>query len=135
MEKIANLVGDIPLELPPLQEVNPEINLIDPDKRMRYRLPKCPEHFREELSLKLEWYTTAKWWIPAVAHQAVPMLCLLLIFYTLHTVFDLRQQNENTVKDVMPFLDQDVIRSDVAHCKYRTKLNMSETYEWICISC
>jgi hypothetical protein len=89
MERITDLVSGIPSELPPLREVNHEINLVDPTKRIRYRLPKCPKHFREELSAKIECYTTAEWWVPAVAHQAVPMLCVPKKNGTLHTVFDL----------------------------------------------
>jgi hypothetical protein len=54
MDKIDDLVSGIPLELPPLREVNHEINLVDPTKHIRYRLPKCPEHFREDLSAKIE---------------------------------------------------------------------------------
>jgi hypothetical protein len=70
MERITDLISGIPLELPPLHEVNHEINLVDPTKRIKYRLPKCPEHFREDLSAKIESYTTTEWWVPAVAHQA-----------------------------------------------------------------
>jgi hypothetical protein len=88
MEKITDLVSGIPLELPPLREVNHEINLVDPTKRIRYRLPKCPEHFHKGLSAKIERYTTAEWWVPAVAHQVVPMLCVLKKNGTLRTVFD-----------------------------------------------
>ena len=33
---------------------------------------------------------------------------------TLRTVFDLRQQNENTWKDVTPFPDQDALCYDIA---------------------
>ena len=40
-------------------------------------------------------------------------------------------QNENTGKDISPFLDQDTIRHDVAHAAYRSKLDMSEVYEQI----
>ena len=47
---ITDLVSGIPLKLLPIQEVNHEINLIDPEKHIHYRLPKCPEHFRNELS-------------------------------------------------------------------------------------
>jgi hypothetical protein len=54
MGKIDDLVSGIPLELPPLHEVNHEINLVDPAKRISYRLPKCPEHFGEDLSTKIE---------------------------------------------------------------------------------
>ena len=86
---ITDLVSGIPLKLPPIWEVNHEINLIDPEKCIHYRLLKCPEHFHEELSQKIERYTTAQWWIPAVAHQAVPMLCIPKKNGKLHTVFDL----------------------------------------------
>ena len=86
---ITDLVSGIPLKLPPIQEVNHEINLIDPKKHIHYHLPKCPEHFHEELSQKIERYTIAQWWIPAVAHQVVPMLCILKKNGKLHTVFDL----------------------------------------------
>jgi hypothetical protein len=118
MDKINDLISGITLELPPLHEVNHKINLVDPTKRIRYRLPKCPEHFREDLSAKIERYTTAEWWVPAVAHQAVPMLCVPKKNGTLRTVFDLQEQNENTVKDVTPFPDQDIIRNDITRAAY-----------------
>ena len=51
----------------------------------------------------------------------------------LHTVFDLWEQNANTVKDVTPFPDQDIIRNDMARATYHSKLDMSEAYEQICI--
>ena len=44
---ITDLLSGIPLKLLPIWEVNHEINLIDPEKRIHYRLPKCPEHFHE----------------------------------------------------------------------------------------
>ena len=66
-EKYAAIFGSIPLELPPFREVNYEINLVDPDKRINYRLPKCPEHYCSELSEKIQRYTTAKWWVPVTA--------------------------------------------------------------------
>ena len=37
------------------------------------------------------------------------------------------------VKDVTPFPDQDIICNDMARVVYRSKLNMSEVYEQICI--
>ena len=86
---ITDLVSGIPLKLPPIREVNHKINLIDPGKCIRYRLPKCPEHFCEELSQKIERYTTAQWWIPALAHHVVPMLCIPKKNGKLCTVFDL----------------------------------------------
>ena len=65
--KYAALFGSIPLELSLFREVNHEINLVDPDKRIHYRLPKCPEHYCSDLSAKIQRYTTAEWWIPVTA--------------------------------------------------------------------
>jgi hypothetical protein len=59
------------------------------------------------------------------------MLCIPKKNGTLHTIFNLREQNENMVKDVTPFPDQDIIRTDITRAAYRTKLNMSEAYEQI----
>ena len=102
MEKIADLVGGIPLELPPLQEVNHQINPINPDKEIQYWLPKCPKHFCEELSTKLEWYTTAKWWITTVTPQVVPMLCVLKKNSMLCTVFNLHLQKKIPWRMLLP---------------------------------
>jgi hypothetical protein len=46
------------------------------------------------------------------------MLCVPKKNSMLHTVFDLREQNKNTVKDVTPFPDQDIIRDDIARAAY-----------------
>ena len=56
---ITDLVSGIPLKLLHIWEVNHKINLIDPKKHIHYRLLKCPEHFHEELSQKIERCTTA----------------------------------------------------------------------------
>ena len=88
-DNITDLVSGIPLKLLPIQEVNHKINLIDPEKCIHYRLPKCPENCCKELFQKIERYTTAQWWIPAVAHQVVPMLCIPKKNSKLCTVFDL----------------------------------------------
>ena len=130
---ITDLVSGFPLEVPPIWEVNHKINLIDPKKHLHYQLLKCAEHFHEELSQFSERYTTAQWWIPAVAHQAVTMLCILKKNGKLRTVFNLQEQNNNMVKDVTPFPDQDIIHNDMARVPYHSKLDMSEAYEQICI--
>jgi hypothetical protein len=131
MNRITDIISGIPLELPPLCEVNHEINPVDPSKHIRYKLPKCPDHFHDDFSTNIERYTTAKWCVPAVAHQVVPLLCIPKKNGTLCTVFDLHEQNEYTVKDITPFLDQDIIRNDIACAAYQMKLNMSEAYEQI----
>ena len=59
------------------------------------------------------------------------MLCIPKKNSKLCTVFNLREQNDNTVKDVTPFPDQDIICNDMARAAYHSKLNMSEVYEQI----
>ena len=113
-EKYSNLLGPLPLKLPPFREVSHEIPLIDKSKQLKHRLPKCPEAFYSELAQKIEQYTTTGWWVPAATKQGMPMLCIPKKNSTLRTMFDLQQQNENTWKDVTPFPDQDTIRHDIA---------------------
>ena len=117
-ELFSDLMGPLPLELPPLREVLHEIPLIDESKQLKHRLPKCPEAFRPKPAHKIERYTTARWWIPAADKQATPLLCIPKKNGTLRTVFDLRQQNNNTWKDVTPFPEQDTIRHDVVHAQF-----------------
>ena len=90
-----------------------------------------PDALKEELAEKISRYTSAGWWVPVTVKQAVPMLCVLKKNRKLCTVFVLHMQNENTVKDVSPVLDQDTIWHDVARAAYRSKLDMSEAYEQI----
>ena len=132
-ESYSDLLGPLPLKLPPFHEVLYEIPLIDESKQLKHRLPKCPEAFHSELAQKIKQYTTAGWWVPAAAKQATPMLCIPKKNSTLRTMFDLQQQNENTWKDVTPFPDQDAICHDIARAKFRSKLNMTEAYEQTCI--
>jgi hypothetical protein len=54
IERFADLCGEIPLRLPPLRPVNHEIHLIDLDKQYNYCLPKCTNHSKEQLLLKIE---------------------------------------------------------------------------------
>ena len=126
MDWITDLVSGVPPKVPPFHQINHEINLVDPDKRINYRLPKCPDALKEELAEKISRYTSAGWWVPAMVCQAIPMLCVLKKNGKLQTVFDLHQQNDNTEKDVSPFPDQDTIRHDVARAPFRSKLDMSE---------
>ena len=133
MNKIADLVGGIPAKLPPFREVNHEIKLIDPGKQIIYHLPKCPDTLKAELAEKISHYTSTRWWVPTTARQAVPMLCVLKKSGKLHMVFDLHMQNDNMEKDILPYPDQDMIQHDVTRAPYRSKLDMSEAYEQICI--
>ncbi len=65
------------------------------------------------------------------ASQAMPMMCVFKKDTHLRMVVDCHQRNENTIKDVTPMPDQDNIREDVAHMKYRSKINLSDAYEQV----
>ena len=103
MDQITAVISGVPPKVPPFCQINHEINLIDPNKQINYWLPKCPDALKEELAEKISRYTSAGWWVPAMVCQAIPMLCVLKKNGKLRTVFDLRQQNDNTEKDICLF--------------------------------
>lgn len=127
----SDLLGPIPLQLPPLREVNHTIPLIDENKRYNYHMPRCPEALQPELMEKIDRYTTAGWWRYEAVSDAAPLLCVPKKAGTLRSVVDARQRNENTHKDVTPFPDQDQIRMDCARAERRSKIDMSDAYEQI----
>ena len=49
-EKYSDLLGPLPLKLPPIHEVSHEIPLIGKSEQLKHRLPKCPEAFHSELA-------------------------------------------------------------------------------------
>ena len=124
-EKYSDLLGPLPLKLPPFHEVSHEIPLINESKQLKHRLPKYPGAFCSELARKIKRYTTAGWWVPAATKQATLILFIPKKNGTLRTVFDLQQQNKNTWKDVTPFPDQDAIHHDIAQATFRSRLDMT----------
>ena len=88
-ESYSDLLGPLPLKLPPFHEVSHEIPLIDESKQLKHRLPKCPEVFHSELAQKIEQYTTAGWWVPAATKQVTPILRIPKKNGTLRTMFNL----------------------------------------------
>jgi hypothetical protein len=117
-EKIADLTGPIPLELPPLREVNHRIPLIDEKKLIRGRVPKCPEHLFPQLLEKIEKYTKAGWWVESNAESTSPLISMQKKSGLLRTVVDARERNANTVKDLTPFPNQDTIRNSCARARF-----------------
>ena len=130
-EEYSDLLGPIPLVLPPWREVNHHIPLMDDNIRYNYHLPQCLEALEQELREKIDHYTTAGWWEMKAVYQAPPLLCVPKKNGRLRTVVYVRKRNENTFKDVTPFPDQDQICMDIARAKYRTKIDMSDAYEQI----
>ena len=90
-DKYQDILQGVPEELPPLREVNHEINLVDPSKRYTYYLPRCPVTVRKEFQEKLNRYVNAGWWVPATGTQAPPLMCVPKKDGRLRTVIDARQ--------------------------------------------
>ncbi|KAG6870765.1 hypothetical protein C0995_010853, partial [Termitomyces sp. Mi166 len=78
-------------------------------------------------------YINAKWWEPWPATQAAPLLCIPKKDGTLQTALDAWQHNDNTIKDVTPLLDQEVIHKDVTKARYRSKIDLTDAYKQVCI--
>ncbi|KEP46697.1 putative Ty3/Gypsy polyprotein/retrotransposon [Rhizoctonia solani 123E] len=130
--RLAHLTAPPPEHLPPLREINHEINFVDEKLKINYHQLHCPEALKPQLMDKIELYTRAQWWFEGTTDSAAPMLCLFKKDkQSLRTVIDLRKRNDNTVKDITPFPNQDEIREAVARAKYRSKLDMTNAYEQI----
>ncbi len=130
-KKYPKLFQGVPPGLPPFREINHRIPLIDEKKAYNYHMPRCPDALKGELLEKIERYTANGWWEECTAPQAAPLLSILKKSGRLRTVVDCRKRNENTVRDVTPFPDQDQIRMDVAKGKYRSKIDLSDAYEQV----
>ena len=131
LDEYKDHLGGVVAELPPLHEVNHRIPLIDEGKQYSYHLPCCLDSLKPQLAEKIQLYMSAKWWIMASMLQAAPMLCILKKTGKLRTVIDCRKHNDNMVKDMTPFPDQDQIRMDVARVKYHLKIDLSNVYEQV----
>jgi len=130
-----NIINGALERLPPLQEVNHQIPIINKNKRYKYHASWCPDSLKNELSEKIMHYTHAKWWKPTQVEQAAPMLCIRKKNNTLRTVVDGWQCNDNTIKDVTPLPDQDIIHHiihlDTERVKICSKIDLSDTYKHI----
>jgi len=131
LSEYKNQLGGVVAKLPPLHEVNHRISLVDEGKQYAYHLPRCPDSLKPQLAEKIQLYMNAKWWIMASVPQVAPMLCIPKKTGKLRTVIDCRKRNDNTVKDVTPFPDQDQIRMDVTRARYRSKIDLSNAYEQV----
>jgi hypothetical protein len=129
LAEFAEILTEPPPHLPPLRDINHTIPLYDDNKRYNYHPPRCAEALQPQLRAKIARYTEAGWWVPVASESAPPMLCIPKKDGTLRTVVDCRQRNDNTVKDLTPFPDQDQVRHAVARAKYRSKIDLSNAFE------
>ncbi len=104
-EKFDMVMVPVPLEMPPLREVNHRILLKELSKKFQENTPRCPAALQEALATKIDRYVKAGWWYPASSEQACPLLCICKADGSLHTVIDARNHNLNTILDITPMPD------------------------------
>lgn len=130
-----DLTGEIPLELSPFREVNYNIALKDKNMQHTYGHPHCLKVLQVDLCMKMNKYISAGWWEMKPTLQATPLLCIPKKNNRLYTIIDAQQhaqqQNDNPLKDVTLFLDQDQIKVDMVKAKYQTKIKILDAYEQI----
>lgn len=131
LEKIKDLTGPVPQRLPPWRAINHEINLVDPTLVVHQRRPTCPDVLRTQLADKIDWYLKAGWWEAKSVTNASPMLCIHKRNGVLRSVIDARIRNLNTIPDVTPLPDQDLIRQDCALAIYISKLDLKDAFEQV----
>lgn len=97
-----------------MRKINHQIPLVDEGKWYDYHLPQCPDSMRQPLTEKIEKYCHAGWWQPAQVEQPAPMLVVPKRNGAIQMVVNTKKWNDNTVKNVIPFPDQDLIHLDMA---------------------
>ncbi|KAF8237567.1 hypothetical protein L208DRAFT_1038285, partial [Tricholoma matsutake] len=113
-----DILQGVPERPPPMREINHQRNLVDEGKQYNYHLPHCLDSMRQLLAEKIDQYCHAGWWRPGQVEQAAPMLVVSKKNGAIQTVVNTKRWNDNTVKNLTPFPDQDLIRLDMAWAKY-----------------
>jgi hypothetical protein len=131
LEKIKDLFTPEEPRLPPLRVVNHDIPLINENLRIRHRPSKCPDPFKKDLIEKVERYLGAGWWKRTTLPSSAPLMIVYKKDGSMRTVIDARQRNDNTVGDVTPMPDQEMIRNTFAKARFRTKIDLSDAYEQV----
>jgi hypothetical protein len=105
--------------------------LIDPVARYSTRTPCCSNALFPQLREKTERYVNAGWWKPAHGQNTSPLLAIPKICAELKlcTVIDTREHNANTIIDLMPLPNQDMIREVVASHPFVSIIDISDAYE------
>ena len=122
--------------LPPFRAVNHTIPLVKEDKIYKFQPLKCLEAFRDQWCKKKDDYLKTGRWCTATGHNAIPLLMIPKMSTsngrpTLRTVFDKREQNENTKKLASPLPDIEEILQEVSRHKYKSLIDGKDAYEQI----
>ena len=133
-EPLCKDIGDT--SLPPLQDINHTILLIDEEKTYQWWPSRCPEAFHEQWSKKRDAYIKMGWWKVSSARNIVPMLLIPKPGTRppqLWTVIDLWERNKNTWKLTSPLPDMEGMLWHTASKPFRTALDLKNAYKQIWI--
>lgn len=120
--------------LPPLQDINHRIPIIDPKKKYSWRPVKCPDAMRSQWIAKRDNYIKSGRWLTCTSYNTVPMLLIPKPGKPgeppqLRTVADLQERNSNTEKLASPLPDIEGILCRIACCKYRSIADGQDAYK------
>ena len=123
-------------ELPPFRAINHTIPLLDFNKTYPWRASRCLEVFHGQWAEKMDTYLKSGHWQMTTARNTVLMLLIPKPHkpkdtLELQTVFDLCEQNKNTVKMSSLLPDIEGILCQVAAKPFRSVLDLTMAYEQI----
>jgi hypothetical protein len=122
----------LPMVLPPLREVNHQIKLKDYSKKVKPKIFRIADKYRQQISEKLNLYVESGWYIPVQSDDASPTFAVPKSNPSqARMVHDLRERNANTIKDFSPAPDLHSIRERVAKARYRSQFVFSIAYNQI----
>src|SRR5260370_29793260 len=127
------MMAPAPEILPPFQEVNHKINIINANVNYTERRLTCPQALEGQLHKKLARYEQASWWVQRPVPHACPLLCIVKKDGSLRTIIDAHQRNTNTILDITPMPNMRAIMDSMARKNYCSKIDMTDGYEQICI--
>src|SRR6266581_1120163 len=93
----------------------------------------APAPLQEALATKIDHYMKVGWWFPASSERACLLLCIRKMDGSLRTVIDARNCNSNMILNVTPMPEMRLIQESVMRARYRSKIDMSDAYEQICV--
>ena len=124
-------------ELPPLREINHNINLKDPNQIQKPQPIKPKERYMDQLREKIDEELKSG----RIYRSTDSSSCALFMLprnkkdaTKARFLHDLRQRNKNTILDLTPIPDQQLIIRTLARAKFRSKIDLKDGYHQVRIN-
>ena len=124
------------MDLPPFQDINHTIPLIDEEKTYLWQPSQCPEIFLAQWTEKRDAYIKSGRWKITSAWNTMPTLLIPKPGTKppeLRTVVDLHERNKNTWKPTSTLPDMEGMLRHTASKPFCTALDLKNAYEQIWI--